>query len=82
MIGERVAPATTALRSVRASWGTRVVEMTGSALHICIDPLSAPRRTRVTIALCEKLTDAEITYSGTNLVLHYSAKDASCITWT
>ncbi len=56
--------------------------MTGSALHICIDPLSAPRRTRVTIALCEKLTDAEITYSGTNLVLHYSAKDASCITWT
>ncbi|MHB8289452.1 MAG: hypothetical protein ACYDEY_09490 [Acidimicrobiales bacterium] len=44
--------------------------MTGSALHVCIDPLSAPQRTRAIAALCEKLTGAEITYPGTNLVLH------------
>ncbi|MHB8290446.1 MAG: hypothetical protein ACYDEY_14680 [Acidimicrobiales bacterium] len=54
--------------------------MTGSALHICIDPLSAPRRTQAIAALCEKPTDAEITYPGTNLVLYYSVKDASRIT--
>ncbi|MHB8289598.1 MAG: hypothetical protein ACYDEY_10250 [Acidimicrobiales bacterium] len=54
--------------------------MTGSALHICIDSLSAPRRTRAIAALCGKLTDTEIAYAGTNLVLHYSAKDASRIT--
>ncbi|MHB8289175.1 MAG: hypothetical protein ACYDEY_08065 [Acidimicrobiales bacterium] len=54
--------------------------MTSSVLRICIDPLSAPRRTRAIAALCEKLSDAEITYPGTNLVLHYSAKDASGIT--
>ncbi len=54
--------------------------MTGSALHICIDLLSAPRPTRAIGTLCEKLTGAEITYPGTNLVLHWSAKDASGIT--
>ncbi len=54
--------------------------MTGIALHICIDLLSAPRHTRTIAALCEKLADAEITYPGTNLVLHYLAKDASRIT--
>ncbi|MHB8289352.1 MAG: hypothetical protein ACYDEY_08980 [Acidimicrobiales bacterium] len=64
---------------MRAFWGTRVVEITSSVLYICIDLLSAPRRTRAIAALCEKLTDAEITYSGTNLVLHYLAKDASGI---
>ncbi|MDA8401264.1 MAG: hypothetical protein M0008_14730 [Actinomycetota bacterium] len=57
-----------------------MVEMTGIALHICIDLLSAPRHTRTIAALCEKLADAEITYPGTNLVLHYLAKDASRIT--
>ena len=56
------------------------LEVTGSALYIRIDPLSAPRRTRALAALCEKLTDAEITYPGTNFALHYSAKDASGIT--
>ncbi len=54
--------------------------MTSSALHICINPVSAPQRSRAIAALCEKLTDAEITYPGTNLVLHYLAKDASGIT--
>ncbi|MHB8289225.1 MAG: hypothetical protein ACYDEY_08320 [Acidimicrobiales bacterium] len=68
------------MRSVRASWGTLLVEMTGSALQICIDPLSPPRHTRAIGALCEKLTDAETTYPWTSLVLHYSVKDASGIT--
>ncbi len=58
------------------------LEVTGSALYIRIDPLSAPRRTRALAALCEKLIDAEITYPGTNLVLHYSVKDAPGITST
>ncbi len=40
----------------------------------------SPIRWITVTALCEKLTDAEITYPGTNFALHYSAKDASGIT--
>lgn len=43
-------------------------------LDVRLDPLSAPRRTRALAALCEVLTDAEITYPGTGLVLRYSVK--------
>ncbi|MHB8287650.1 MAG: hypothetical protein ACYDEY_00120 [Acidimicrobiales bacterium] len=43
-------------------------------------PTLRTQRTRAIAALCEKLTDAEIAYPATNLVLHYSAKDASGIT--
>jgi hypothetical protein len=43
-------------------------------LHIRLDPLTAPRRTRALAALCEQLTTARTTYPGTDLVLHYDVK--------
>ena len=47
----------------------------GSTLTICLDPLSAPRRTRALAALCEQLNTTPATYPGTRLVLHYEVKD-------
>ena len=46
----------------------------GSTLHIRLDPLSAPRRTRALAALCEQLNTAPATYPGTTLTLHYEVK--------
>ena len=47
----------------------------GSTLHIRLDPLSAPRRTRALAALCEQLNTAPATYPGTTLTLHYEVKE-------
>ena len=47
----------------------------GSTLHIRLDPLSAPRRTRALAALCKQLTAAATRYPGTRLVLHYEVKE-------
>ncbi|MGO8892874.1 MAG: putative transposase [Streptosporangiaceae bacterium] len=47
----------------------------GSALHIRLDPLSAPRRTRALAALCEQLNTTGATYPGTSLTLHYEVKE-------
>jgi hypothetical protein len=47
----------------------------GSTLHIRLDPLSAPRRTRALAALCEQLTATATRYPGTQLVLHYEIKE-------
>ena len=47
----------------------------GSTLHIRLDPLSAPRRTRALAALCEQLNTAPATYPGTTLTLHYAVKE-------
>ena len=47
----------------------------GSVLHIRLDPLSAPRRTRALAALCEQLNTAPATYPGTTLTLHYEVKE-------
>ena len=45
-------------------------------LHIRLDPLSAPRRTRALAALCEQLnTTPAATYPGTTLTLHYQVKE-------
>ena len=49
-------------------------------LHVHLDPLSAPRRTRALAALCDKLTAAHTTYPGTNLTLHYTVKPHPGIT--
>ena len=46
-----------------------------STLHIRLDPLSAPRRTRALAALCEQLTATATRYPGTQLVLHYEVKE-------
>ena len=47
----------------------------GSTLHIHLDPLSAPRRTRALAALCEQLSATATRYPGTRLVLHYEVKE-------
>jgi transposase-like protein len=46
-----------------------------STLHIRLDPLSAPRRTRALAALCEQLNTTRATYPGTTLTLHYDVKE-------
>jgi transposase len=47
----------------------------GNILHIRLDPLSAPRRTRALTALCEQLNTTPATYPGTTLTLHYQVKE-------
>jgi len=51
------------------------ITIDGSVLHIRLDPLSAPRRTRALAALCEQLTATATRYPGTQLVLHYEVKE-------
>jgi hypothetical protein len=46
----------------------------GGDLHIRLDPLTAPRRTRALAALCDQLTQARACYPGTDLVLRYEVK--------
>ena len=43
-------------------------------LHVRLDPLSAPRRTKALAVLCEQLNAAPTCYPGTDLVLHYDVK--------
>jgi len=43
-------------------------------LHLTLNPLSAPRRTRALAAICELLNDTETIYPGTDLVLSYGVK--------
>ncbi len=47
----------------------------GNILHIRLDPLSAPRRTRALAALCEQMNTTPATYPGTTLTLHYEVKE-------
>ena len=41
------------------------ITINGNTLHIRLDPLSAPRRTRALAALCEQLNTTRTTYPGT-----------------
>lgn len=50
------------------------LQVTGNELHVRINPLSAPRRTRALAALCDDLTATETTYPGTDLTLVYTVK--------
>jgi hypothetical protein len=43
-------------------------------IHVTLNPLSAPRRTRALAAICELLNDTQTVYPGTDLVLVYSVK--------
>ena len=45
-----------------------------SQLHVTLNPLSAPRRTRALAAICDLLNDTQTVYPGTDLVLSYSVK--------
>jgi hypothetical protein len=46
----------------------------GDRLHVTLNPMSAPRRTRAIAKLCSTLTDTETVYPGTNLRLVYTIK--------
>jgi len=51
------------------------LEVLGNELHVRLDPLSAPRRTRAIAGLCEELTSTKATFPGTSLTLVYSVKN-------
>ena len=46
-------------------------------LIVRLDPLTAPRRTRVLAAICQQLNQVGTRYPGTGLALRYEAKDQS-----
>lgn len=50
------------------------LEVMGDELHVRLDPLSAPRRSRAIAALCAELTATETLYPGTKLRLAFSVK--------
>jgi Helix-turn-helix domain len=50
------------------------LQITGDNLHVRLDALSAPRRSRALAALCTELTDTATRYPGTDLTLAYSIK--------
>lgn len=50
------------------------LQIVGDELHVRIEPLSAPRRSRAIAALCTELTATETRYPGTELKLVYSVK--------
>jgi prepilin-type processing-associated H-X9-DG protein len=50
------------------------LEVVGTELHVRINPLSAPRRSKALAGLCADLTATETTYPGTDLTLVYSVK--------
>jgi prepilin-type processing-associated H-X9-DG protein len=51
------------------------MDVIGDELHVRINPLSAPRRTRALAGLCADLNATETNYPGTKLTLVYSVKD-------
>jgi prepilin-type processing-associated H-X9-DG protein len=50
------------------------LQIIGDELHVRLEALSSPRRSRAIAALCAELTATETTYPGTNLRLVYSVK--------
>jgi len=61
---------------LREAFGTPAdLQVVGNELHVRLDPLSAPRRTRAIAGLCAELTSTKATYPGTSLTLVYSVKD-------
>jgi hypothetical protein len=51
------------------------LQIIGNELHVTLNPLSAPRRTRAIAGLCDELTATKTLYPGTNLTLVYTTKD-------
>ena len=44
-------------------------------MHVTLNALSAPRRTRALAAICEQLNDTETIYPGAHdLIMHYTVK--------
>jgi transposase len=52
------------------------LQVIGDELHVHINPLSAPRRTRAIAALCADLNTTNTTYPGTTLTLRYTVKNS------
>lgn len=50
------------------------IHLGNGTLHMRLNPLSAPRRTRALAALWQELTATRTRYPGTDLVLHYDVK--------
>ena len=50
------------------------LQVIGDQLHVRIDALSAPRRSRAIAALCQELTATKTPYPGTDLKLVYTVK--------
>src|SRR5450756_1148784 len=50
------------------------LQITGTTLHVRLDPPSAPRRSKALAALCTDLTDTATCYPGTDLTLAYGIK--------
>jgi integrase len=48
------------------------MEVLGDELHVRLEPLSEPRRSRAITGLCEELNETRTIYPGTNLRLVYS----------
>jgi hypothetical protein len=44
-------------------------------LHVRLDPLTAPRRTRALQAICQQLNTTSTRYPGTTLALRYEVKE-------
>lgn len=53
------------------------LQIIGDELHVTLNPLSAPRRTRAINGLCDELTATRTRYPGTNLTLVYTTKPHS-----
>ena len=51
------------------------LQLVGDELHVRINPLSAPRRSRALAALCRDLDETVTLYPGTGYVLRYSVKE-------
>jgi hypothetical protein len=65
--------ARTLLREIFASPAD--LEIHDGTLHVRIDALTAPRRSRALAGLCEELTATEAVYPGTDLTLVYSVTE-------
>ena len=50
------------------------LQIIGNELHVTLNPLTAPRRTRAINGLCNELTATQTLYPGTNLTLVYTTK--------
>ena len=58
------------IREALTSTGS--IHATPTTLHVTLNPLATPRRTRGLASLCKHLNDTHTTYPGTTLTLHYS----------
>lgn len=77
LIGPHYARADDEARTLlREAFGSPAdLQVLGNELHVRLDPLSAPRRTRAIAGLCQELTATKTIYPGTELTLVYSVKE-------